>query len=47
MADLAAARDALDRLIHITENPTPEHCPGLREPAWAPYTGAEDDAVSA
>lgn len=45
MADLAAARDALDHLIHITENPTPEHCPALREPAWAPYTGADGTAA--
>lgn len=45
MADLAAARDALDHLIHITENPTPEHCPALREPAWAPHTGADGTAA--
>lgn len=37
MADLAATRDALDRIIDITNHPTPEHCPGLREPAWSPY----------
>jgi DNA-binding transcriptional MerR regulator len=37
MADLAAARDALDRMIDIAKHPTPEHCPALREPAWAPY----------
>ena len=30
MADLAAARDALDHMIDITRNPTPEHCPSLR-----------------
>lgn len=36
MADLAAARDALDRIIDIANHPTPEHCPALREPAWAP-----------
>jgi DNA-binding transcriptional MerR regulator len=30
MADLSAARDALDRMIEITRNPTPEHCPTLR-----------------
>jgi len=35
MADLAAARDALDRMIEIAHNPTPEHCPALRDPAWA------------
>lgn len=34
MADLAAARDALDRLINIAHHPTPEHCPALREPTW-------------
>ncbi|UFU07352.1 MerR family transcriptional regulator [Ruania halotolerans] len=41
MAGLAAARDALDRIIDIAGHPTPEHCPALREPAWAP------DAASA
>jgi DNA-binding transcriptional MerR regulator len=35
MADLAAARDALDRMIDIAHNPTPEHCPALREPVEA------------
>ncbi|SMQ74978.1 MerR family transcriptional regulator [Agreia sp. VKM Ac-1783] len=30
MADLAAARDALDRMIDMAHNPTPEHCPALR-----------------
>jgi DNA-binding transcriptional MerR regulator len=41
MADLAAARDALDRMIDIANHPTPEHCPALRDPAWAPYNAAE------
>jgi len=41
MADLAAARDALDRIVDIANHPTPEHCPALREPAWAPYAAAE------
>jgi len=41
MADLAAARDALDRMIEITKHPTPEHCPALRDPAWSPYVAAE------
>ena len=41
MADLAAARAALDRIVDIANNPTPEHCPALREPAWAPYADAE------
>lgn len=45
MADLAAARDALDQLVEITEHPTPEHCPGLREPAWAAYEPAEHRAT--
>ena len=40
MADLAAARDALDHMIDIAHNPTAEHCPALREPAWAPYDHA-------
>jgi DNA-binding transcriptional MerR regulator len=40
MADLAAARDALDRMIDIAHHPTPEHCPALREPAWSPYDPA-------
>ena len=35
--DLAGARDALDRLIEIAHEPTPEHCPALRETPWAPY----------
>lgn len=38
MADLAAARDALERMIDIAEHPTPEHCPALRDPAWSPYS---------
>jgi DNA-binding transcriptional MerR regulator len=46
MADLAAARDALDRMIHIARHPTPEHCPALREPAWSPYA-AEPYAAEA
>jgi DNA-binding transcriptional MerR regulator len=37
MAELAAAREALDRMITIAHHPTPEHCPTLRDPAWAPY----------
>jgi len=47
MADLSAARDALDRMIAITKNPTPEYCPALREPAWAPYVAAADTAPTA
>ena len=35
MDALAAARDALDRMIDIAHHPTPEHCPALREPAGA------------
>lgn len=30
MASLAAAREALDRMIAIAHHPTPEHCPALR-----------------
>jgi DNA-binding transcriptional MerR regulator len=41
MADLAAARDALDRMIDIAHHPTPEHCPALREPAWGAYEDHE------
>ena len=37
MAELAAARDALDDIIHIAHHPTAEHCPALRDPAWSPY----------
>ncbi|MFG6402936.1 MerR family transcriptional regulator [Microbacterium sp. P04] len=37
MTDLAAARDALDRMIDIAHHPTPEHCPALREPAWSAH----------
>ncbi|RPF21676.1 MerR family transcriptional regulator [Myceligenerans xiligouense] len=40
MADLAATRDALDRMIEIAHHPTPEHCPALREPPWTPYDAA-------
>ena len=47
MADLAAARDALDRIIDIAHHPTAEHCPALREPAWAPYDGESEAADSA
>jgi DNA-binding transcriptional MerR regulator len=35
LASLAAARDALDRMIDIAHHPTPEHCPALREKALA------------
>jgi DNA-binding transcriptional MerR regulator len=45
MTDLAAARDALDRMIDIARHPTAEHCPALREPARAPYA-AEAAAAS-
>jgi DNA-binding transcriptional MerR regulator len=41
MADLASARDALDRMIDIAHHPSPEHCPGLREPAWSAYVTSE------
>jgi DNA-binding transcriptional MerR regulator len=41
MAELAAARDALDRMIDIAHHPSPEHCPALREPAWSPYKEPE------
>lgn len=44
MTDLAAARDALDRRIDIANHPTPEQCPALREPAWAPYHAADSAA---
>lgn len=47
MADLAATRDALDRIIEITNHPTPEHCPGLREPAWSPYRSGDASAAPA
>ncbi|MFG1905540.1 MerR family transcriptional regulator [Kribbella sp. NPDC048928] len=40
MADLAVARDALDRMIDIANHPTPEHCPALRDPAWSAYDPA-------
>jgi DNA-binding transcriptional MerR regulator len=47
MTDLAAARDALDRMIEIATHPTPEHCPALREPAWSSYvpSGESGDAA--
>ncbi|CAN5227874.1 MerR family transcriptional regulator [soil metagenome] len=41
MAELAAARDALDRMIDIAHHPSPENCPALREPAWSPYEAPE------
>ncbi|MGW0594646.1 MerR family transcriptional regulator [Streptosporangium sp. NPDC002607] len=47
MADLAAARDALDDIIDIANHPTPEHCPALREPAWAPYSATDATTVAA
>ncbi|KTR51742.1 MULTISPECIES: MerR family transcriptional regulator [Curtobacterium] len=31
LAELEAARDRLDEVIAITEHPTAEHCPALRE----------------
>jgi len=43
IADLEAARDALDRMVDIAHHPTPEHCPALREPGWTPL----DDRASA
>jgi len=45
MAELAAARDALDRMIEIAHFPTAEHCPALRDPAWAPYGGASGSSL--
>ncbi|MDM7884709.1 MULTISPECIES: MerR family transcriptional regulator [Curtobacterium] len=35
LADLEAARARLDEVIAISEHPTPEHCPALREPTTA------------
>ncbi|SDQ12756.1 DNA-binding transcriptional regulator, MerR family [Curtobacterium sp. UNCCL20] len=35
LAELEAARDRLDEVIAITEHPTAEHCPALREPEAA------------
>jgi DNA-binding transcriptional MerR regulator len=46
MADLAAARDALDSMIEMAHNPTPEHCPALRDPEWSAYNPAVDVAGS-
>jgi len=46
MADLAAARDALDHLVHLAHHPDLEHCPGLREPPWSPYDPASAGVVS-
>ncbi|MGP3533763.1 MerR family transcriptional regulator [Microbacterium sp. RD1] len=47
ITELAEARDALDRMIHISSHPTPEHCPALREPAWAPYAASASELVPA
>lgn len=44
MADLAAARDALDHMIALAVHPTPEHCPALRDPAWSSYVAPSDSA---
>lgn len=33
LAELESARQRLDEVIAITEHPTAEHCPALREPA--------------
>jgi DNA-binding transcriptional MerR regulator len=41
MSDLAKARDALDRMVEIAHHPTPEHCPALRDPAWADYSSRQ------
>jgi len=46
MADLALARDALDRMIEITHHPTAEHCPALRDPAWSTYDAVADARAS-
>lgn len=35
LAELEAARNRLDEVIEITEHPTPEHCPALRDRAPA------------
>ncbi len=35
MGSLAAALDALDRMIDIAHHPTAEHCPALRKPRTA------------
>lgn len=35
LAELEAARGRLDEVIAITEHPTAEHCPALREPRSA------------
>lgn len=45
MASLAAARDALDRMIDIAHHPNAEYCPALRDPAWAPVGAAAAPAV--
>lgn len=41
MADLAAAREALDRIDAMAHHPDPEHCPALRETPWGPYEADE------
>lgn len=46
MADLAATRDVLDRMIDIAHNPTPEHCPALREIPWAPLEADRSTVAS-
>ncbi|KQU53319.1 MerR family transcriptional regulator [Rhodococcus sp. Leaf278] len=46
MADLAATRDVLDQMIDIAHNPTPEHCPALRDTPWGPLESGTSAAVS-
>ncbi len=45
MADLAAAREALDRIVAMAHHPDPEHCPALRETPWGPHEAAEPPAA--
>ncbi|WP_213815381.1 MerR family transcriptional regulator [Glaciihabitans sp. dw_435] len=47
MADLEAARGALDHMIHIVSHPTPEHCPALRTTPWGPYDAVAEAGAAA
>jgi len=46
IAELERAREELSRVIDICLNPTPEHCPALRESGPA-YEGAHATAATA
>lgn len=46
LEDLVAARTALDGMIAIANDPSPEHCPALRETPWGPYVASSPDTAA-